>query len=100
METLHFNMLSAGADYLYGLPQRGTIRTAEKRLEIGSMQSFQDRGQRKRTRQKRSLPLRQRKEIPIFSFCPLSTPEKEKNSENNRRFHHSSCRFMSLFSFL
>ncbi|WP_130863992.1 SEC-C metal-binding domain-containing protein [Bacilliculturomica massiliensis] len=34
MEKLYFNMLSAGADYLYGLPQWETILTAEKRQEI------------------------------------------------------------------
>lgn len=33
-EKLFFNMLNAGADYLYGLPQWETILTDEKRSEI------------------------------------------------------------------
>lgn len=33
-ETLYFNMLSADADYLYGLPQWETILTEEQRREI------------------------------------------------------------------
>ena len=34
MEKLFFNMLVAGADYLFTLPQWETILTEEKRLEI------------------------------------------------------------------
>ncbi|MBQ8591094.1 MAG: SEC-C domain-containing protein [Firmicutes bacterium] len=34
LEKLFFNMLVAGADYLYTLPQWETILTEEKRLEI------------------------------------------------------------------
>ena len=34
MEKLFFNMLVAGADYLYTLPQWESILTEEKRLEI------------------------------------------------------------------
>lgn len=34
LEKLYFNMLSADADYLYGLPQWDTLLTEEKRREI------------------------------------------------------------------